>query len=222
MAEIPAHSAETTDATIGSTTLGELLGDIARKTPAPGGGAVASAAGALSAALAGMVLAYSRGKKGLAEHAGTHEALATRCAQACCKLLELADADAAAYAELNTLERLPEGDARRSSDLPAAAERCIQVPLEVQRVCLGLLEDFEALAPIANRWLLSDLKIAAILAEAAVRACDCNVEVNAPTLGRAVSREAERDAQGQSLSVCERAAALLKQVEAKIEAAIGG
>lgn len=216
MAETAARTSVSTNASIGAKPLGELLSAIASKTPAPGGGAVASVAGALAASLAGMVLAYSRGKKGLAQHAEAHEALAELCSAAGCGLLELADADAAAYAELNALQRLDEGDPARAA-LPGAAQRCVDVPLQVQRVCVSLLEAFETLAPIANEWLLSDLKIAAILAEAAVRASDCNVEVNAPTLGEAVSAEAERDAQGRSLKAVERAAALLKSVESLID-----
>lgn len=216
MANTPAPTRVSTNTSIGAQPFGELLGAIASKSPAPGGGAVASAAGALAASLAGMVLAYSRGRKDLAEHADAHDALAELCSTAGCGLLDLADADAAAYSELNALQRLDENDPAREA-LPEAAQRCVDVPLGVQRVCVGLLEAFERLAPIANKWLLSDLKIAAILAEAAVRASDCNVEVNAPTLGRAVSPEAERDAQASSLRSIERSAALLRSIESSID-----
>lgn len=212
------NTAQTTSPRIRTQPFGELLSAVASKSPAPGGGAVASATGSLAASLAGMVLAYSRGKKSLAQHAEAHEALAAKCATANCKLLELADADAEAYSELNALQRLDEADPRRQAELPNAAERCVELPLDVQGVCVGLLEAFEALAPIANRWLLSDLKIAAILAEATVRASDCNVEVNAPTLTNVVSPDAGRAAQAQSLKACENAARLLREVESKIDA----
>lgn len=218
MKNSPTRAVEVPDGGIGALPLGAILSALAAKSPAPGGGAVAGVAGALSASLAGMVLAYSKGKKDLAPHAQAHENLAAHCAKASCRLLELADADAEAYSLLNALQRLPEDDPRRTTDLPDAARRCVDVPLEVQGVCLGLLEAFEALAPIANKWLLSDLKIAAILAEAAVRASDCNAEANASTLGAAVSREAEREAQAKSLEACERAGALLHAVVAKIDA----
>ncbi len=217
MADTAAHTSVSTHASIGAQPLGGLLTAIASKTPAPGGGAVASAAGALAASLAGMVLAYSKGKKSLTHHAEAHDALAELCSTASCGLLELADADAMAYAELNALQKLDDADPAREA-LADAAQRCVDVPLGVQRVCVSLLEAFEKLAPIANAWLLSDLKIAAILAEAAVRASDCNVEVNAPTLGKAVSPEAERDAQAKSLKSVERAAELLRSVESAIDA----
>jgi len=198
---------------IGAMPLGELLGGIARKTPAPGGGAVASAAGALAAALAGMVVAYSSGKKSLAAHAAAHEHLAERFAKSSCSLLELADADAEAYTQLNALQRLDKSDARRASDLARAASRCVGVPLSVQDVCVALLEDFKTLAPIANRWLLSDLKIAAILAEATVRASACNVLVNAPTLAEATTPNEARRATDASNASCGRAHELLAAVE---------
>ena len=54
-------------------TFTELLDTIASKTPAPGGGYVAAAVGALGAALAGMVLAYSADKQSLATHAATNK-----------------------------------------------------------------------------------------------------------------------------------------------------
>lgn len=217
MANSPSPAAETGNPRIGSQTFGDLLSAIAEKTPAPGGGAVAGAAGALGAALAGMVVAYSKGKKSLAQHAPVHADIADRCAAASCKLLELADADAAAYAELNALQKLEPDDPARAEGLGTAAKKCIDVPLDVQRICLSLLEGFEELAPIANQYLLSDLKIAAILAEAVVRASDCNVEVNAPTLGSAVSPEAERDAQANSLQAIERAKGLLRSIESLID-----
>ena len=49
-------------------SLADYLGALAAKSPTPGGGAVASTTGATAAALAGMVVAYSLGKKNLAPH----------------------------------------------------------------------------------------------------------------------------------------------------------
>lgn len=218
MAESPVDPAETTHAAVTDQTVSALLGAIARKSPAPGGGAVASAAGALAAALAGMVLAYSVGKKSLAQHAEAHERLTERAEQAGRRLLELADADAEAYAHMNALQRLDAGDERREAELPAAVQRCVDVPLEVQSACLALLVDFEQLAPIANAWLLSDLKIAAILAEAALRASACNVAVNVPALRQNVGGAPAAAAERASDEACDRGARLLRSIESRIDA----
>jgi len=163
--------------TFASTTLSDFLAQTAAKTPAPGGGAVGSAVGALSAALAQMVVSYSLGKKNLAEHQPKLTEAAHVLERARAVLLELAEEDAAAYGLVNELQKLPESDPRRAQ-LPAANAASVQVPLAVMGTCVDLLRLFASLAPITNRHLRSDLAIAAILAEATVRASRWNVEVN--------------------------------------------
>ncbi|HYE61580.1 MAG TPA: cyclodeaminase/cyclohydrolase family protein [Phycisphaerales bacterium] len=160
-----------------STTIADFLKQTAAKTPTPGGGAVASAVGALSAALAQMVVSYSLGKKNLADHQPRLTEAALILERARAVLLELAEEDAAAYGLVNELQKLPEGDPRRAQ-LPAANAASVQVPLAVMAACVDLLRLFVTLAPITNRQLRSDLAIAAILAEATARGSRWNVEVN--------------------------------------------
>ena len=162
-----------------SRTLGGFLDQLAAKTPTPGGGAVASAVGALGAALGDMVLAYSVGKKALAEHEPVLREASERLGRARLVLLELAAEDEAAYGLVNELSRLPAGDARRS-ELPAASVAAAQVPLSCMAACVGVLGVLEPLPGITNQYLRSDLAIAAILAEAAARAGAWNVRVNLP------------------------------------------
>ncbi|MFG0274535.1 MAG: cyclodeaminase/cyclohydrolase family protein [Phycisphaerales bacterium] len=160
----------------------ELLDAVASKAPAPGGGFVASAVGALGAALGRMVLAYSLGKKSLAEHEGHNAGADRRLAHTRDLLLRLATEDAAAYELVNELQRLPEDDARRRADLPGAAMAATQIPLAAAAACTDLLRICESLVPTTNRWLRSDLAIASVLAEAAARACRWNVAINLPLL----------------------------------------
>lgn len=166
----------------------DLLSAIAAKTPTPGGGAVASAVGALSAALAEMVVAYSVGKKSLAPHAPALDSAKVRLENARGLLLQLADEDASAYGAVNELSRLPESDPRRA-ELPAAIAASVQVPAAVMAACTDLLRLMEDLAPITNKQLKSDLAIAAILAEATARASRWNILVNAPSLPDPASRD---------------------------------
>jgi formiminotetrahydrofolate cyclodeaminase len=163
--------------TFAQSTVADFLAQTAAKTPTPGGGAVASAVGALGAALAQMVVSYSLGKKNLADHQSKLAEAAHVLERGRAVLLELAEEDAAAYGLVNELQKLPEGDPRRAH-LPAANAASVQVPLAVMGTCVDLLRLFVSLATITNRHLRSDLAIAAILAEATVRASRWNVEVN--------------------------------------------
>lgn len=159
-----------------------FLQAVAAKTPTPGGGAVASATGALGAALASMVIAYSVGKKSLEPHRSALEAAAATLEGARRLLLNLAAADMEAYALLNELQKLPEADTRRATQWAPAVAASIQSPMSVIAVATDLLRLFERLGPISNRFLRSDLAIAAVLAEACARAGAWNVRINLPLL----------------------------------------
>ncbi|MFM9994879.1 MAG: cyclodeaminase/cyclohydrolase family protein [Phycisphaerales bacterium] len=171
-------------------SFGDLLDAIGSKTPAPGGGAVAGATGALAAALARMVVAYSLGKKSLAAHQAALQHADDALVRVRAVLLELADEDAAAYAEVNALTKLPETDPRRARELPAAAERSVQVPMAALAACSNLLRLLEDAGPKTNPHLKSDWAIAAILADAGARAAEWNVRVNLPLLADAARRAA--------------------------------
>lgn len=198
---------------IAASTFGELLGNVAAKTPAPGGGAVASAAGALASSLANMVVAYSLGKKNLAEHQPTLERAAKMLAKAGEILLQLADEDAAAYALVNELSKLPEDDARRMREYPDAVEAAVNVPRAVVGTCCDVLRLLEQLAPITNKHLRSDLAIAAILAEAAAKSGWWNVAVNL-TL---IEDETARQVREEMMGMLEEAAARRVRIERACE-----
>ncbi len=191
-------------------SFGEFLDAIGAKTPAPGGGATACAAGALAAAQAQMVVAFSLGKKNLAAHQGALEGAHRSLVTVREVFLELADEDGAAYAAVNELMKLPEGDERRMRELPGASDRAVQAPCAAVAACANLLRLLEELAPITNRHLASDLAIAAVLADGAARASACNVRVNLSML--AESRRGPIAAEvARELAACaERAARVQK------------
>jgi len=165
---------------ITTETIGGFLDSLGAKTPTPGGGAVSSIAGALGAALASMVVAYSIGKKSLAEHDDALRAAATRLQERRADFLRLAEEDARAYGRLNEIMRLPEDDPRRRDELPEAARDAAAAPLRTIEACADLAALLETLAPITNRHLRSDLAIAAVLTKATALASRWNVAVNAP------------------------------------------
>jgi len=196
--------------TFASLSVQGFLNELGAKTPAPGGGAAACMTGATAAALAHMVVEYSLGKKNLAEHQAELAHASATLARARKVMLQLADEDAAAYALVNELRKLPETDARRIAEFPDAAGAAIAAPRATLALCIDLLRLIESLCGRTNRHLRSDLAIAAVLGEAAARSAWWNVSVNLSM----VADEAERGrlaAEGNR--ACVTAAAIREMVE---------
>jgi len=82
------------------------------------------------------------------------------------------------YQETSRLEDGPEKD--EAMELATAA--AINVPREVTKLALALLDDLESLVDKCNPWLISDLVAAAALAVATLRLSDYNVRINIPNL----------------------------------------
>lgn len=156
-----------------SIALSSFLDAVAAKQPAPGGGSVAAVAGALAAAMGEMVLNYSVGKKDLADHRPMLEDALAQLTRARGLLLRLMTEDQAAFESLTAAKKA--GD---PATLGAAVLTAIRVPQAIAATAAAILEQAERVAPIANRWLLSDLAVSAELAMATVRCGTYNVRVN--------------------------------------------
>jgi methenyltetrahydrofolate cyclohydrolase len=135
-----------------------FLEEVAARTPAPGGGAVAAMAGASAAALVSMAARFS-----------SSDALAAAGDELRARLVQLADDDAAAY----TAVLAARGEARKeamrvATDVPRAIA---SAAAEVATLAHGLVSS-------GNPNLLGDARVAEILAEAAGRAAGVLVEIN--------------------------------------------
>lgn len=196
-------------ADLGAMKLDAALDAIAARTPTPGGGATAAITGALAAAQARMVVAYSIGKKSLAEHEPVLRDADARLARSREALMGLAAEDAEAFALVQELTRLPAGDRRREAELPAAVEAATRVPLVAAAGCVAIVRLARDIAPICNAYLLSDLAIAAILADGAARASAENVRVNLPALAEHAGAEKADEASAEIGRLLADSAALL-------------
>ncbi len=196
-------------ADLGAMSLDAALDAIAARTPTPGGGATAAIAGTLAAAQARMVVAYSIGKKSLAEHEPALRDADARLARSREALMGLAAEDAEAFALVQELTRLPAGDRRRESELPGAVEAATRVPLVAAAGCVAIVRLARDIAPICNAYLLSDLAIAAIIADAAARASAENVRVNLPALAEHAGREKADEARAEIARLLADSAAIL-------------
>ncbi len=161
-------------------SLHDFLNAVGEKSPTPGGGAVCSITAALGAALARMVVNYSLGKKSLAGHQNLLEESLPQLQQLQQQSLNLARADAEAYAQLNKLWKLDKNDPHRIEHWAAAVTAAIDAPRQVVSCMLDFLNKLKSLACCTNPHLASDLAIAAILADAATRSAAWNIRINLP------------------------------------------
>jgi formiminotetrahydrofolate cyclodeaminase len=164
------------------STFSDFLNATAAKKPTPGGGAVAAAAGALAAAMGEMVLNYSVGKKDLAAHQEVLSAALQHFNKARQIMLELLIEDQLAYEALTAAKKA-------NAVVEPALLAAIRIPQTISATAATILAEAQRIAPIANRWLLSDLAVCAELAMATVRSGTYNVRVNLADINDVAERK---------------------------------
>ena len=156
--------------------------DLSSAKPAPGGGSAAALAGALGAAAACMAANFTVGRPKYADVQSTVKAALDDLHQARRELLNLVDEDVRAYSKVGPAYQMPRGTEEEKAARAAAIQEALQVacgvPLRVCAAALEALRACEALVETCNKMLVSDVAVGAMLAEAAFRAAQVNVEIN--------------------------------------------
>ncbi|MDG2022138.1 MAG: cyclodeaminase/cyclohydrolase family protein [Phycisphaerales bacterium] len=163
-------------------TLDEFTADLAAKKSVPGGGAAAGSMLAHAAGLAGMVVAFSHGKKKFAEFESDLAEAAGRLERLREESLELADLDAHGFKTLADLWPLAEDDPIRREAWPAAVHGAIAAPHQLVLRAAETVQIIERLVGRSSTLLRSDLAIAGRLAGFAAEAAGWNVDVNLDAL----------------------------------------
>ncbi len=116
----------------------ELVHEVSRDTPAPGGGSIAALAGSLGAALASMVSTLTVGKKGYEKAEADLLAVADKAQEIKDKLLKAVDDDTNAFNAYMEATRLPKNTAeekeRREAAIQEGLKQAVQVPLNTARL----------------------------------------------------------------------------------------
>ncbi|MCF0146633.1 MAG: cyclodeaminase/cyclohydrolase family protein, partial [Eubacterium sp.] len=155
---------------------------LASKAPVPGGGGAAALTGALSAALCSMVGNFTTGKKKYAAYEEDIQRILEKAGALRLQLLELIDADAAAFEPLSRAYAIPKDDPHRSGQLEKATLDACRAPIEMVKCCGEIVPLLEELAEKGSVLLVSDVGCGALLCAAAMEAAAMNVFINTGTL----------------------------------------
>ena len=162
--------------------LNAFLDELASSAPAPGGGSAAALAGAVGAALVSMVANLTLGKKDYVHVQDDIQRLVKESEALRLKCQELLDADVAAYSEVSRVSKMPrdtdEQKAIRSAAMQAALKNATAVPMELAQVCVDILRLCPEATVKGNVRAVSDVGVAALMAEAGLRAAALNVLIN--------------------------------------------
>ena len=167
-------------------TLKQFTHVTASESPAPGGGSVAAAVGALGAALGTMVANLSSHKRGWDERWEEFSEWAERGKAQHDALLALVDADTHAFDAVLAAMRMPRADAQqqaaRERAVQKATEGAIEVPLRVMEAALESMAVIKAMASHGLDSSVSDAGVGALCARTAVMGAYLNVKTNSRDL----------------------------------------
>lgn len=182
----------------------QFLDSLAARTPTPGGGSAAAAAGALGAALGEMVLNYSISPTTPADPEVT--ATLGVCQAARREFLQGMDDDARSYDGVRTakkaLKEAPQDPARVRA-YHEALWNAARVPLGTARLAVSLRTTLAAVGPKTRAALKSDLVTARALLRAAKEGALANVSINLADLKAAAEDTKELEAEVVRLDASE-------------------
>ncbi len=164
-------------------TLEGFVHETASESPAPGGGSISAAMGAMAAALATMVANLSAHKRGWDERWEEFSDWAVKGKELHDELLRLIDEDTNAFNKIMEAFGLPGGteteQAAKNQAVQDATKQAIEVPFRIMQSALAAMEVAKAMAEIGNPNSVSDAGVGALAARSAVMGAFLNVKINA-------------------------------------------
>ncbi|HGE70997.1 TPA: methenyltetrahydrofolate cyclohydrolase, partial [Candidatus Poribacteria bacterium] len=143
---------------------------------------VASLVGALGAALTSMVCNFTVGKEKYKDVEAEISDILSNAEQLRTELLNLMVEDTQAYGEVSKAYSMPRNTPEekevRTQAIQKALRIAMQAPLETAFCCYKVIKLNEPLVDKGNQNLISDVGVAVLLAESALRSAVLNVEIN--------------------------------------------
>lgn len=164
----------------------EFLEALASSAPTPGGGSVAALTGALGAGLISMVCNLTLGKEKYQDVETEVARLLDESEKLRRELMGLVEADMSVYGKLSSAYQRPrqtdDEKALRTAAIQAALVEATGIPLAIARSCARLLDLCPQAARVGNIGAISDVGVAVLLGEGALRSAALNVAINLKSL----------------------------------------
>ncbi len=167
-------------------SLKSFMDETASESPAPGGGSVSAAIGALGSALGTMVANLSSHKRGwddrweeFSDHAETGKKIQE-------ELLRMVDEDTRAFNAIMNAFRLPkkteEDKITRKEAIASATRLAISVPFNVMKTAFKAYDLLEAMARDGNPNSVSDAGVGTLAIRTSIKGAWLNVRINGKSL----------------------------------------
>ena len=160
----------------------EFTQRLSSKEPVPGGGGAAALAGALGAALGGMVANLTVGKQKYADVEEEMQGLKAAAFRLQNELLALIEKDAMVFAPLAAAYGMASETDEEKTEKERVMQGCLMqatlVPFEIMDKCAETLPLLEKLAEKGSALAVSDAGCGAALSKAAILAAWLNVRIN--------------------------------------------
>jgi len=164
-------------------TMAGFVHETASESPAPGGGSISAAMGAMGASLATMVANLSSHKRGWDDRWEEFSDWADKGKRYHDELLRLIDDDTDAFNAMMSAFGLPAGNdlekETKNKAIQDATKRAIEIPFRVMEVAHASMEVIAAMAETGNPNSVSDAGVGALAARSAVMGAYMNVKINA-------------------------------------------
>ncbi|MCR4671048.1 MAG: cyclodeaminase/cyclohydrolase family protein [Saccharofermentans sp.] len=187
--------------------------------PTPGGGGASALAGALSAALCGMVAHLTTGKKKYAEYQGEIDKILEETKALCVRMEDLIAEDAKAFAPLAAAYGIPKEDPDRAKILEDALVNAAEAPYKIVEAAGDVRDIVVRLADIGSRLAISDVGVAAALCSATAKGAAMNVYINTKLMAdRDKADKMNEDTKALVSSVCSDCDAVYDRIKGDLNA----
>jgi glutamate formiminotransferase/formiminotetrahydrofolate cyclodeaminase len=167
-------------------SLSSFVWETSSESPAPGGGSVSAAMGALGAALGTMVANLSSHKRGWDDRWEEFAEWAEKGTRIQQRLLDLVDEDTDAYNAILKAFELPKGSdeekAVRAEAVEEATKRASLVPLSVMKEAFGSFDLLAQMIEKGNPNSVTDAAVGVLATRACIRGAFLNVSINVRAL----------------------------------------